>query len=78
MHVRARPDQMPELYTLDVMRRYHRAARFDENPPHLFGASTVHRSFLLCMRHTPPLRVVGAEFGANRALQPSRPAPSRR
>ena len=38
---RARPYQMPELYTPDMMQRYRRAARFEENPPHLFGACPV-------------------------------------
>ena len=30
-------EPMPQLYTMEVMRTYHRAARLDENPPHLFA-----------------------------------------
>ena len=38
---------MPELYTLEVMRRYHRAARFDENPPHLFAIAAAAFSAMM-------------------------------
>ena len=38
---------MPELYTLEVMRRYHRAARLDENPPHLFAIAAAAFSAMM-------------------------------